>query len=64
MPSTHTSTASVETIALPHGKASNVNLVLTYSPMNDTPAPDELKALFGMLDTLLNNTPFEQWENQ
>lgn len=62
MSSTRLSTTTVETLALPLGKASQTIIVLEHRPIAGSPEPDELKVFFDMLSAVNKHSDFEHWE--
>ncbi len=62
MSSTRLSATTVETLALPMGKASQAIIVLEHRLITGSPETDELKVFFDMLSAVHKHSDFEQWE--
>lgn len=61
MSSTSSSTQVVEKFWVPFGKAPAM-ISMTYREPDNTPDPEEMTLGFNMLDALLRDLPFDQWE--
>jgi hypothetical protein len=62
MSSTALSALTTETFSAPFGKVPTL-ICMTYRKPGNTPNQGEMKLGFDMLDALLKDLPFEQWEH-
>ena len=59
----HPGTNSPEIISLPFGKVPNVTLSLAWRDPDGMPDKEEMNIAFKMLDAMLLERPFDQWEH-
>lgn len=63
MPATSTQVLTTETFSALFGKVPGITVSMTYHTTGNTPDRNEMQLGSDMLDALLKDLPFEQWEH-